>query len=705
MLNTETIRKWWNTFVGEGNFTEVRILGKFGYSGYFKSLDNLLAQIEPYSKMDEEQIYFVLNKINDACYGRQQSEKFIKSPKITTNDSDIVARRVVLIDFDPVRATGVNASDDEFELAHKKAQDVFVYLRAKGFNDPVICKSGNGWHLQYKIDTPNDEETTEIIKGFLKSLGNMFTDEKVDIDEKVYNAARICKLYGTMAKKGANIPERPWRESSIVYVPKEYKVTPIEKFKEIADLLPKEEPRQLPNRSQYNNMPFNLVSWLTEHGISYKEQQKGSSTMYVLEECPWIDTHSDRKKWDSALFVDAQGKITFNCHHSHCKDKTWQDVRLHYEPNAYDRPTYQPMYFQQRVYVPQKPILKKDEFDTSKEGVERRWKSMTEIKRVNLMDIPHFLTGYIDLDKAIKGLFDGEVTIISGLNSSGKSSWLNSLILNIIEQGVRVAMWSGELQGFVLKSWLHMVAAGKTFLKPYDDYWYVPEPIAQRIDAWLSDRLLLFDNDYPPEWSLLLNDMEVLAEQGVRLFVLDNLMSMNIDIVNGSDNQKQTALIKNVCNMAKQYKCHIILVAHPRKATGFLRKTDISGTSDLTNAASNVLIVHRVNNDFKKLGGEFFGDAYISQFNGFGNVVEVCKNRLMGAQDTLVGLHYEQESRRFKNSLDETIHYGWEEIATQQTIDFVPKVEVPMPNEPERSEEDRLNDALFGGLDNNDDVF
>ena len=32
---------------------------------------------------------------------------------------------------------------------------------------------------------------------------------------------------------------------------------------------------------------------------------------------------------------------------------------------------------------------------------------------------------------------------------------------------------------------------------------------------------------------------------------------------------------------------------------GFLRKDDISGTADLTNAVDNVFIVHRVNNDFK----------------------------------------------------------------------------------------------------------
>ena len=118
MINKDTLHKWWDVFIGEGCFTEGRILGRVQYSGYFKSLDNLITAIEPYSNMDDEQIYFVLNTIDDSCYGRQQSERIIKSPKITTNDNDIVHRNWVMCDFDPVRKSGVNSSNEEFELYH-----------------------------------------------------------------------------------------------------------------------------------------------------------------------------------------------------------------------------------------------------------------------------------------------------------------------------------------------------------------------------------------------------------------------------------------------------------------------------------------------------------------------------------------------------------------------------------------------------------
>ena len=70
-MNTATIRKWWDIFVGDGNFTEIRILGARRFSGYFKSIDNLIRCIEPYTKMDGEQIYFMLNEIYPKCYERQ----------------------------------------------------------------------------------------------------------------------------------------------------------------------------------------------------------------------------------------------------------------------------------------------------------------------------------------------------------------------------------------------------------------------------------------------------------------------------------------------------------------------------------------------------------------------------------------------------------------------------------------------------------
>ena len=676
MINEETIRKWWDIFVKENSFTEVRILGRFQYSGYFNNVESVINAIKPYSEMDDEQIYFVLNKIDNACYGRQQSEKLVKSPKITTNDNDIVKRSFVFVDFDPVRKSGTNASNDEFELAHKKAQDVFRFLRGKGFSEPIISKSGNGFHLTFKVDLPNDEKTTEIIKRFYEYLASVFSDDKVDIDTKVFNLARLCKLYGTTAKKGANLQDRPWRMSEIIYVPKELNLTPIEKFKELADLLPKkEEPKPMAKMLRVGER-FDLESWLVSHGIEYRKKQEGTSTKYEIKTCPWHETHSSNNPFSSALFQDAEGKITYTCAHSHCKDKQWKDFRLFYEPNAYDRPVYQPQYAP-RIYAPQKPRYQiKEELPE----LGKKWLCMSDIQKVDLSSIPRIKTGINEIDRLLLGLAECEVTLLSGGNASGKSSLLNTLICNFLQQGAPSALFSGELPAHILKAWIQMVAAGKENLKlsQYGDgKYFVPNNIAKRIDDWMDGKFFLFNNEYGNTWEEVFHDMKELLKAGVKVFILDNLMALDIDLLEGDKNNKQKNLILQLKDFAKTNNVHIIIVAHPRKSLAFLRKADISGTADLTNAVDNVFIAHRVNQDFLKAGAEFYGQSQIQRYSCFGNVVEISKNRMYGVCDVLVGLHYELESRRFKNTPDENIHYGWEAEPVQGTMSF---------NENERAE-------------------
>jgi hypothetical protein len=65
-----------------------------------------------------------------------------------------------------------------------------------------MADSGNGWHLLYPLDLPNDKQTKEVVKGVLDGLASMFDDEKVKIDTAVHNASRITRLYGTMNRKG-----------------------------------------------------------------------------------------------------------------------------------------------------------------------------------------------------------------------------------------------------------------------------------------------------------------------------------------------------------------------------------------------------------------------------------------------------------------------------------------------------------------------
>lgn len=677
-IDEQQIRQWWKVFKGDGKLVEVRLLGKSTYSGYFTDIEVLLSNLNPLLDERNEQYYgtmqayFTLNDINADLYSREQRDKFVKKPKSTTTDGDITRRRFVMIDLDPNRASGISASDDEFEKAHLKCVTIYRYLIEQGFNEPIITQSGNGWHCYLPCNMPNDDEHTELVKRFLQSLSKLFSDGDVEIDEKVFNPARIDKLIGTWAKKGSDSVDRKWRIARIVKVPQDLSPNDDSLFRKIADLLPKEEPKPTTYRGNNYQQPFNLKAWLDGFGIKYREKSNGGSTMYELEYCPWVDTHSERKKWDSALFVDTNGRITFNCTHSHCKDKHWQDVRLFYEPNAYDR---QPQYMSVSPMLYMRPQKPKYEIKDELPELGCKWLRMSNIKKIDLSALENVKTGFTELDHAIVGLNMSEVTLLSGSNSSGKSSWLNTLILNIVQQGTNVALWSGELRPDILKAWIQMVAAGKDYLKPSsygDGKFYVPQQIGELIDQWLDGKFFLYNNEYGTKWQQIFNDMQELLKVNVKVFILDNLFSLDIDLFDGDRNNKQKELILQIKDFAKKNNVHIILVAHPRKSLTFLRKNDISGTSDLTNAVDNVFIVHRVNNDFLRTGAEYFGQSEIQRYQGFGNVIEVCKNRMYGIVDYMVGMHYEIESRRFKNTQDEVIHYGWEQNPIQTQMDFQP---------------------------------
>ncbi len=271
-------------------------------------------------------------------------------------------------------------------------------------------------------------------------------------------------------------------------------------------------------------------------------------------------------------------------------------------------------------------------------------------------------TGFTELDGMIRGLIKQEITCVSGLNGSGKSSVLSQVALEVVQSGHKVALFSGELSESRVLDWLQLQAAGKyhTMGTQYENYYYVKDEVKQDINTWLDQKLFVYNNDYGNKSTDVLTAIEdCITRKKVDVVILDNLMSLDL----GSSQDKwenQSIFIKAVKRFAVINDVHIMLVMHPRKSIGFLRKDDISGTADLTNMVDNVFIIHRVNEDFRRLSKQTFGWKEEKAIYDCSNVIEVCKNRDLGIQDKFIGLFYEKESKRFKNSVDECKSYGWE---------------------------------------------
>lgn len=670
MIDANELKKTLEVFSTSNGLHEIEIINMLNktdnYSGIYDDVDLLCKDIQRFD-CGNYNLYFRINELKDAIKGKIQYNKFIRGAKGAI-DTDVKQRDWLFLDFDPIREGGVKdiaATDEEMEKSHLVAVSCYLYLKEQGFPDPVVCKSGNGWHTLYRLDGVKEEgeQTKTVFKNFLSYLALQFTTKEVDLDLKNINASRLTKLYSTVSRKGADIPERPHRKSEIVKVPKE--IVPVDwglvvgianRYVTSQETDPLEQTTYREGNNSRNK--FDLMDFLSKNGIEIlKTERVGTSTKHVLKTCPFHEEHGK----DSAIFVADNGAITFTCFHSSCAGNNWRSLRLMFDPHAYDTPQYEQRTFRQ-PYIPER---KKYQIKDENPKLGKKWLSLSVVKRVNLSETKTIKTGFKELDKKILGLNLGEVTLLSGSNSAGKSSWLNTLILNVINDDNKVALWSGELPPDKLKMWIHNAAAGKDNIisKQRGDFTiYETTPqVSSRIDEWLDGKLFLYNNEYSSKWQQILNDIQELLKMDVNLFILDNLFSMDIDIFDGDKNNKQKELILQICQLAKKNKIHIILVAHPRKATGFLRKTDISGTADLTNAVDNVFICHRINNDFIKTGSEFLGASKIQEYASFGNCIEVCKNRMFGVVDYLVGMYYEIESRRFKNDINEHIVYGWQE--------------------------------------------
>lgn len=155
-------------------------------------------------------IYIMMNPINTSFKG--QSAK----------DNDIEYRDLLLIDIDRHKTRNsvnvlVPANEDELEAARILAEKVSLYLKDGGWKDPFKVMSGNGYHLLYVLDNePNTDEVRDDIKGFLKDLAAAFDNDVVKIDTSVFNASRITKVVGTVAYKGEESADRPYRMARCV---------------------------------------------------------------------------------------------------------------------------------------------------------------------------------------------------------------------------------------------------------------------------------------------------------------------------------------------------------------------------------------------------------------------------------------------------------------------------------------------------------
>ncbi len=358
-MTADEIRDALAVLVAPGDVFEVRMFGHDGstWSGYFADPALCADQVEKHDAAgDKDGIYVTLNPVDPALHAKRHDRLERLPPRASaTGDPAIARRRWLLVDIDvshPEGVSGISSTDAEKAHAVALADRIAVALGGEGWPAPVVADSGNGAHLLFCVDLPNNPDATGLIRRCLQALAARYDEAGATVDTTVFNASRISKLYGTVVRKGSHTTDRPHRRAALVAVPDALEPVPDALLQALAD-----EAREagtmtasgaaVPARAATADTAagtgIDLRAWLEQYGEALAEKgfavrEKPASQHRVFgefERCPFStdQAHADGARigqWDN-------GTIYATCKHRSCQDATakgkgWRAIRALVEP-------------------------------------------------------------------------------------------------------------------------------------------------------------------------------------------------------------------------------------------------------------------------------------------------------------------------------------------------------------------------------------
>ena len=320
----------------------------------------------------------------------------------------------------------------------------------------------------------------------------------------------------------------------------------------------------------------------------------------------------------------------------------------------------------------------------------------SDIQDVDLDQIDGVTTGIKPLDRYLMKLFQGTLNIITGINGAGKSSFINQIICQSLEQDKNVFLFSGELPNFQTKNWLNSVLAGQRNIeeKHYEDstYYKVRPEAKKEIEDFYRGRLYIYEDGRSNRMTDLLTTMEdSVRKYGTKLLILDNLTAINLECSDDNKYSKQSELIMQLISFAVKFNVIILLVVHPHKIDTMrrLNKMDVQGISAIIDLAHRIISLYRVSETDKQGVPKLNGSGWVTKPIKEDVLIDILKDRMMGFEGRSVGVFYDQPSRRFfTNEFDLDRRYSWDKHQHTGGLPYPPK---QLNNE---------EDEIFGQIQN-----
>ena len=237
----------------------------------------------------------------------------------------------------------------------------------------------------------------------------------------------------------------------------------------------------------------------------------------------------------------------------------------------------------------------------------------------------------------LRGWRECEVTIVHGRSGSGKSTFVNQELLHFIEIGKSSCVASLELPPQRYLTWMCIQHNKKSSL---DD-----DMIDKAFDFFGNNIFVINKTGEISKDDLFDAFTFAARKYGVKFFVIDSLMRLKFNY--RYELQEQKDFISDCSQFAKDYDCHVFVIAHPRKGEYGNKKPvkeDVSGTGDITNLADNVIATWRPDNDDVQraiVKEEVMSEAYFY----------IQKNREWGTTD-YIEFEFDEKSKLFSQKYE-----------------------------------------------------
>lgn len=211
-------------------------------------------------------------------------------------------------------------------------------------------------------------------------------------------------------------------------------------------------------------------------------------------------------------------------------------------------------------------------------------------------------TGWAEIDRFYT-VRPGEFTVITGMPNSGKSNWLDALLVNLaMEQGWQFALFSPENQpledhmGRMMEKYARQpFAAGPT---PR-----MNQQTKNAAEQWLAEHMYWVLPDDDAEWTIktvLESAKALVLRKGIRGLVIDPWNELEHVLPPGiTETIYIGQVLRQVRQFARRHSVHVWIVAHPQKIYREDGKYpvptlyDISGSANWRNKADNGIVVWR----------------------------------------------------------------------------------------------------------------